>query len=85
MLFERGNGRGILIGALIGVTGAAVGYTVYKKNQDKVDTFLKSKGIDMPSGSSKDYSSMSMEDLVINKERIEDVIAEKEAAQKGKK
>ena len=79
MFFGHGHGRGIVAGAVIGIGGAAIGYWAYKNNQEKVDSFLQAKGIDVPCSSGKSYDSMSMEDLVTNKEKIEDLIAERES------
>lgn len=67
-----------ITGALIGVGVCAVGYYVYKKNQSQVDEFLRKQGIQVPGVSGKDYSSMSLEELVETKELLEDFIAEKE-------
>jgi len=67
-----------LTGAIVGVGITAGGYYLYKKNQDKVNNFLRSQGINVPCKSSNDYSSMSLETLVQTKEKLEDLIAEKE-------
>ncbi|MDF2922122.1 MAG: hypothetical protein K0R57_1036 [Paenibacillaceae bacterium] len=66
-------------GALIGVGICAVGYYVYKKNQEQVDSFLRNQGINVTPKASKDYRSMSLEELMETKELIEDIIAEKES------
>jgi hypothetical protein len=65
-------------GALVGVGVCAVGYYIYKKNQNQVDSFLRNQGINVPTSSSKDYSRMSIEELMETKELLEDIIAEKE-------
>ena len=65
-------------GFVIGLGAAAAGYMLYKQNQDKVDTFLRERGINMPAGSEKDAAAMSLEELVTEKERLEDLIAERE-------
>lgn len=65
-------------GFVIGLGAAGLGYYLYKKNQDQVDTFLKSQGIELPTGNDKDPESMSLEELVGEKERLEDIIAERE-------
>ena len=53
-----------------------MGFYLYKKNEDKVDSFLRGRGMDIkPRGT--DYESMSVEDLMRTKETIEDLIAEK--------
>lgn len=65
-------------GALVGVGVAAVGFYLYKKNQDKIENFLRDQGLDIPVSNSKDYSVMNLEELVTAKEKLEDLIAEKE-------
>ncbi len=72
----RGNlSTGILIGVGLSVTA----YYLYMKNKDKVDEFLRSQGINIHIASgAKDYSGMSLEELVGTKEHIEDLIAEME-------
>ncbi len=72
----RANSK-FIAGAVVGVGVAAAGYYLYKKNQEKIDNFLKSQGINLPSSTCKDYKSMSLEELVLNKEKIEDILAEK--------
>ncbi|BAH06091.1 hypothetical protein [Clostridium kluyveri] len=64
-------------GALVGVGVCAVGYYVYRRNQRQVDSFLKEKGIDVCRNTSKDYRTMSLEELMETKELIEDIIAER--------
>jgi len=70
--------RDHFIGFLAGLGVSALGFYMYKKNQSKVDEFLRSQGIQVP-GSQLTPSSMSLEDLVREKERFEDLIAEREA------
>lgn len=65
-------------GAVVGVGLCAVGFYVYKKNEEKVDDFLRAQGIDMPTPATKDFYTMSLEELMQTKETIEDIIAEKE-------
>ena len=67
-----------LKGAAVGVGVCAVGYYIYKKNQTKVDGFLKKQGINVQTVNHKDYANMSLEELMESKELIEDLIAEKE-------
>ncbi|MGD2089031.1 MAG: hypothetical protein PVH61_22830 [Candidatus Aminicenantes bacterium] len=77
-----------ITGFIVGAGTAALGYYLYKKNQDKIDAFLRQYGIDVKSGSEKDWAGLSMEELVAEKERMEDLIAEREMAAKkepGKK
>jgi predicted transcriptional regulator len=65
-------------GFLIGLGASAVGFYLYKKNQHKVDDFLAKQGIRVPGGKTRDFTAMSLEDLVSEKEHLEDLIAERE-------
>jgi len=66
-------------GILIGVGLSVAAYYFYMNNKEKVDEFLKSQGISIPvPAGTKDYSSMTIEELVGTKEHIEDLIAEME-------
>ncbi len=65
-------------GALVGVGVAALGFYLYKKNQDKVESYLRKNGINVPGSAEKNFTNYSMEELVETKERLEDLIAEKE-------
>ena len=67
-----------LIGAVAGVGAVAVTYYLYKKNQNKIDDFLRKQGINVKSSNQTNYESMSLEALVTVKENLEDLIAEKE-------
>ncbi len=67
-----------LIGAVAGVGAVAVTYYLYKKNQNKIDDFLRKQGINVKSSNQTNYESMSLEELVTVKENLEDLIAEKE-------
>ncbi len=70
-----------MVGVAVGIGAAATGYYFYRKNQAKVDQFLKEHGIDMPSPATIDAESLSLEQLVAEKERLEDLIAEREMAE----
>ncbi len=71
------SGNNLVKGILIGVGVSAVGFYLYKKNEEKVDSFLRGCGMDIkPRGSN--YETMSVEELMRTKETIEDLIAEKE-------
>lgn len=71
------TGNNLVKGILIGVGVSAVGFYLYKKNEDKVDSFLRSHGMDIkPRG--LNYETMSVEELMQTKETLEDLIAEKE-------
>jgi len=69
-------------GFLVGVGATAAAYYMYKKNQTQIDDFLRRQGIQMPESSVKDYGTMELEELVLEKERLEDIIAEREMADK---
>ena len=75
-MFGAGNGS-IWKGILIGVGVSAVGFYAYKKNEDKVDGFLRRHGMNIRQRGA-DYETMSVEELMRTKETIEDLIAEKE-------
>lgn len=70
-------------GFVVGLGAAGLGYYVYKKNQKQIDEFLKSQGINLPTSPGADYSEFTLEELVAEKERLEDLIAEREL--EGKK
>lgn len=69
--------RDHITGALVGVGVCAVGYYIYKKNQNKVDDFLRQQGINVPSQSAN-FSNMSLPELMETKETLEDLIAERQ-------
>lgn len=72
-----------ITGFLIGLGAAGVGFYVYKKNQAKVDAWLRRQGINVPGSGGGDPAAMSMEELVAEKEHLEDLIAEREMAAQG--
>ena len=67
-------------GFAVGVGTAAVAFYLYKQNQPAVDEWLHKQGIQMPSSAARDHTAMTLEELVAEKERLEDVIAEREYA-----
>jgi hypothetical protein len=69
-----------ITGFAIGVGVAAAGFYLYKKNQARVDDWLRQQGINVQGGASRDIGGMSLEELVTEKERYEDAIAEREHA-----
>ncbi len=69
-------------GFFVGVGTTAVAYYFYKKNQTTVDDFLRSQGIKLPETNVKEYSAMTLEELVSEKEHLEDLIAEREMSAK---
>ncbi len=70
-----------LAGAVVGVAAAAGGFYLYKKNQPKVDNFLRSHGINVPGQAGENFRGMGLEELVVTKEKIEDIIAEREISE----
>lgn len=69
-------------GFVVGLGAAALGLYLYKKNQSEVDQWLQQQGINIPYSDSKSEASMSLEELMREKERLEDVIAEREIQSK---
>jgi hypothetical protein len=68
-----------LTGFVVGLGTAALGFYFYKKNQPKVDAWLESQGIHVGTGAGgHDLASMSTKELIKEKERLEDMIAERE-------
>ena len=72
--------RDHLIGAAVGVGVAAVGFYLYKKNQDTIEDFLRQHGMNIPVREDKPLADMSIEEPATLKERVEDMIAEQEQA-----
>lgn len=72
-----------LIGAAVGVGVAAAGFYFYRKNRDKVDQFLRSHGMNVPVREDKPLATMSVEELATLKEKVEDLLAEREVAAKA--
>lgn len=64
-------------GILVGVGVSAVGFCLYKSNEEKVDAFMRRHGMNVKTPSAG-LESMGVEDLMRTKEHIEDLIAEKE-------
>jgi hypothetical protein len=67
-----------LTGFAVGLGAAAVGYYFYRKNKTQVDQFLREHGIDMPGDPVVDTEGLTLEQLILEKERLEDIIAERE-------
>jgi len=72
-----------IVGAAVGVGLGAGGYYFYRKNQDKVDQFLRDHGMNIPVREGKPLATMNIEELATLKERVEDLLAEREAAAKA--
>jgi len=72
-------------GFVIGLGVAAAGFYLYKINQKRVDDWLEAQGIQLPRAGASDPGSLTLEELVREKEKLEDLIAEREyaAAQKA--
>jgi hypothetical protein len=66
-------------GFAVGVGAAALGFYLYKQNQERIDHWLRQQGIQLPQGGAKADSEASLQDLIREKERLEDLIAEREA------
>lgn len=66
-------------GFVVGAGTAVLGFYLYKQNQQRVDEWLRQQGIQLPSGSVRDERNASLADLIREKERLEDLIAEREA------
>ena len=71
-------GNGVKKEHLVGIGAVAAGYYLYKKNQNKVDNFLRKQGINVKTSNTANYENMDLESLMTVKEHIEDLIAEKE-------
>ena len=69
-----------ITGFAVGAGTAVVVFYVYKKNQAKIDDFLRRQGIQIPDRGGREPGKMSLEELVSEKERLEDLIAEREVA-----
>jgi hypothetical protein len=67
-----------LTGFTVGLGAAAAAYYLYSKNKTQVDQFLKEHGIELPGSPVVDSASLSLEQLILEKERLEDLIAERE-------
>jgi hypothetical protein len=65
-------------GFVVGLGAATLGLYLYKQNQQQVDQWLREQGINVPQSTVKDEKSMSLHDLTREKERLEDLIAERE-------
>lgn len=65
-------------GFVVGLGMAAAGYYLYMKNKDRVDETLAGYGIQLPAPEQQDLTALTLEELMLRKETIEDLIAEKE-------
>ena len=71
------NNNPLVKGILIGVGVSAVGFYAYKRNEEKVDNFMRRHGVKVKTPTAG-FETMAIEDLMRTKESIEDLIAEKE-------
>ena len=71
-----------ITGFVVGIGVAGLGFYLYKKNQPRIDEFLRRQGIQLPVQPGRDYPSMTLEELVVEKEKLEDLIDEREIAGK---
>ena len=71
-----------LTGFVVGIGVASLGFYLYKKNEAQVDEWLRRQAINLPGRQAKDSAGMSLEELLREKERVEDLIAEREMAAK---
>ena len=65
-------------GFVVGLGVSALGFYLYKKNQTQVDDFLRRQGIQIPGQGGRSEISMTLEELIAEKEHLEDLIAERE-------
>jgi hypothetical protein len=71
-------------GFVAGVGVAALGFYLYKRNEAQIDEWLRSQSISIPGLQAKGQAGGSLEELLREKERLEDLIAEREMAEKSK-
>jgi hypothetical protein len=73
-------------GAIVGIGIASLGFYLYKKNEAQIDQWLRRQSINfpIPGFQAKDQSGASLEELLREKERLEDLVAEREMAEKSK-
>ena len=69
-----------ITGFAVGFGVASLGFYLYKRNQAQIDQFLRRQGIQVSSPGTEDPASMTLEELVAEKERLEDLIAERQMA-----
>jgi hypothetical protein len=72
-------------GFLVGVAATLGGLYYYEKNKDQIDAFLANQGLKF-SGNTKGSKEPNLQELMRQKERLEDLIAERlarEEAQTG--
>lgn len=65
-------------GFVVGLGASALGVHLYKQNRQRVDEWLRQQGINVPQAGANDETAMSLQELTRQKERLEDLIAERE-------
>ena len=72
-------------GFVAGIGVASLGFYMYRKNEAQINEWLRGQSINLPfpGFQAKDPSGKSLEDLLREKERLEDLIAEREMAEKS--
>lgn len=78
MFYQKSINKEYVTGFVVGIGVAATGYYLYMKNKDSVDNFLGNYGIQMPTTEEGKMNEFTLEELVLKKETLEDIIAEKE-------
>ena len=69
-----------MTGFVLGLGSAAALFYAYRKNQSQVDEWLRQQGISLPALGTEDPSDWTLEQLIREKERLEDLIAEREVS-----
>jgi hypothetical protein len=79
-------GTNHVTGFVVGIGVASLGFYMYKKNESQINEWLRRQSINLPfpGFQAKDQSGKSLEELLREKERLEDLIAEREMAEKSK-
>ena len=67
-----------ITGFVVGLGAATLGLYMYKQNQQRVDQWLRQQGINVPQSAKTKDGEMSVHELMLEKERLEDLIAERE-------
>jgi hypothetical protein len=70
--------RDLVVGFVAGVVAGAAGLYYYKKNRQAIHSFLAGQGLSIGGGDKE--TDQDLESIVAEKERLEDLIAEREAA-----
>lgn len=77
----------VIFSALAGVVVGAIGYKIYNENQDVIKSKLNDAGIVPPTDATNDENvnsaEITLEELMSQKEHLEDLIAEYQAKHQG--